>query len=126
MFSWMDGKMVKWLGNSWKGSNGVHLSSIQDLSIPRNSQDMFILPLYQILGHHDSAQPVISTAHQLINIPSDSDPVCSPCVLYSSTVPHLLLLLILIMFHYDLLYCPLPFLSHDPLNSFTIPPGDTL
>ena len=110
------GKVVKQLGDSWTGSNGVRLSLIQDLSIPRNGQDTFVFLLDRTLGHHDSAQFVISAAHQFSNVPSDSDLVRSPCVSYSSAVPHLLLLLILITFHHDLLYCSLSFFSHDPHN----------
>ena len=50
------GKVVKQLGDSWKGSNGGCLLSIQDLRIPRNGQDTFVLPLGRTLGDHDSAQ----------------------------------------------------------------------
>ena len=49
---------VKELDNSWMGSNGVHLSSIWDLSIPRNDQDTFNFSLDQTIGHRDSVQPV--------------------------------------------------------------------
>ena len=107
---------MEWLGDSWRRSNGAHLSSIQDLSIPRNSQDTLVLLLDQTLGHHDSAQSVINTAHWSTDIPSDSDLVHSPYVSYSSAVPHLLLL-ILIMFHHNLRCYSLPFLSHD-LHTF--------
>ena len=62
------GKVVKWLGDSWTGSNGVRLSSIQDLSIPRNSQDTFVFPLDQTLGHHDSAQPIVPSMFHWILI----------------------------------------------------------
>ena len=64
------GEVVKQLGDSWTRSNGVCLSSIQDLNIPRNGQDTCILPLDWTLRHHDSIQPVIGIASAQPIIPS--------------------------------------------------------
>ena len=58
----VSGVVKKQLDGRWMGSNGVRLTEVQDLSIPRNGQDTFIIPLDRTLGHHDSAQLVINTA----------------------------------------------------------------
>ena len=49
---------------------GYVSQTIQDLNIPRNSQDTFILPLDWTLRHHDSAQLVIKY--------SPAQPITSP------------------------------------------------
>ena len=43
----------KQLEQNWMRSNGVCLTSIRDLCIPRNSQDAFAISLVRIHGHHD-------------------------------------------------------------------------
>ena len=101
-----------------RDSMGYISQTIRDLSIPRNSQDTFILPLDRTTGHHDSAQLVIkhnpaqpiasSMFHwTLIRLRSFRVSCTSSSALLSSS------------FNPDhvsprLLYCSFPFSSHDP------------
>ena len=91
---------------------------IWDLSIPRNGQDTFILPLDRTIGHHDSAQFVIkysparsiasSMFHQtLIRLRSLRISCTSSSALPSSSF---------VSDHVSswFLYCSFPFSSHDP------------
>ena len=56
---------------------GYVSQTIRDLSIPRNGQDTFVLPLDRTTGHHDSAQLVIKhkSTQPIVSssVPSDSD-----------------------------------------------------
>ena len=110
---------VKQLGNSWMGSNGICLSMIQDLSIPRNSQDTFIISLDQTFRHHDSAQLVINAAHHSI-IPSESDQTVQPSC-FMSIKQCLIIFFFWSWSHFimtSLLFSP--FLFHDPHASLLL------
>ena len=83
---------------------GYVSQTIRDLSIPRNGQDTFVLPLDRTTGHHNSTQLVIK--HK------STQPIASSTfhriLIRLHAVPRSLLLLILITFHHDFSIVPFP------------------
>ena len=103
---------------------GYISQTIWDLSIPRNGQDTFILPLDRTIRHHDSAQLVIkrnsmqpiasSMFHwTLIGLRSFRVSCTSSSASFSSSfdLDHI---------SSRLLYCSFPFSSHDPYVSLLL------
>ena len=103
---------------------GYVSQTIQDLSIPRNGQDTFVLLLDRTIGHHDSAQlvikyspaqPIVSSMFHQILIRLRSFRVS--CISSSASLSS--------SFDLDhvsswLLYCSFPFSSHDPHASLLL------
>ena len=101
---------------------GYVSQTIRDLSIPRNGQDTFVLPLDRTTGHHDSAQLVIKHKSKQPIASSTFHWIPSDYVAFAfhehQAVPRSLLLLILITFHHDFFIVPFPSLPMTHTSSF--------